>query len=137
MKIEDLAKPVFFLSLLLCTIVFSSMLLNAVYSKEAYKYHLANAIAANNVQLCSEIENMKFSALCYNEFVKHGYDCSAENNEEQSPACLLALAVYKQDEFLCDAYFSAEQLPYNLECRVTLLIERYSDEGLSDCCHME
>ena len=129
---DDLAKTIFWIALIVLIIVITTKLMTALDDEQEYRLYTAKAEAARNPTQCKNIKNLQFSALCYSNFVKEGYVCSTT-----SVACLIAQAVYEQDEGFCDAVFPPEELPYLLECRVSFFIERYTNEGLSDCCNIK
>jgi len=134
-SVKRLAKIVFIISFILCFIVLSNIIITKINDKKEYDYFIERAINNDNMTHCENIKNLRFSVLCYSEFIKKGDGCDNENSE--NPACLIALAAYNQDELFCDKVFPPEDLPYNLECRVTIFIERYTDEGFNNCCNIK
>jgi len=130
--IHKFAKTIFWIAFIVLMLVMAAKLITALHDIQEYRLYRGKAQAAHEPAECKNIKNLRFSALCYSDFVEEGYVCS-----RTSPACLIAQGAYVQDEGFCDEVFPQEQLPYLLECRVSLFIERYTNEGLSDCCHIK
>ncbi|MBI5002984.1 hypothetical protein HZC31_06365 [Candidatus Woesearchaeota archaeon] len=135
---EELQKVVRFffwiaLTLLICITLFT---LKARYTDEKEsEMYAVQAAAENNPLLCENIKNLRLSSQCYSIFIRQGYDCTGK--EPMSDACLIAQGVFLQDDLFCDIVFTGTKVPENLECRVSVFIERYTNEGLRDCCHIE
>ncbi len=132
---REIAQFFFWLSLTLLVIM-SLMTVNTKYTeKKEFAQYAAAAEAENNPLLCENIKNLRLSSQCYSSFVQEGYDCTTQAHP--SDACLIAQGVATKDDLFCDMVFFDNKVPENLECRVSVFIERYSDEGLSDCCHIK
>ena len=126
----------FFWTVLSILIVMSLLTGKAKYTDEKeFALYEEKARETNNPKECENIKSLRLSSLCYSQFVEAGYDCTAE--EQRSEACLIAQGVATKDDLFCDMVFFDTKVPENLECRVSVFIERYSDEGLSDCCHIK
>lgn len=126
----------FFWSVFSILIIISIMTLKEKYTDEKeFAQYAAVARGENNPLLCENIKNLRLSSQCYSSFVQEGYDCTTEAHP--SDACLIAQGVATKDDLFCDMVFFDNKVPENLECRVSVFIERYSDEGLSDCCHIK
>ncbi len=122
-----LGITVFFIFLL-------SFLFTTFSDEKQAEYYTAWAEAENNPAYCENIKTLQRSSQCYAVFVQQGFSC--KELAKQSNACLFAEAVLSQSDLACDLVFP-EQVTLNLECRVSVFIERYTNEGLSDCCHIE
>jgi magnesium-transporting ATPase (P-type) len=134
--VRILAQVIFLITLTMSIIIFTNMYMaNKEQRSEGY-YWTQRATMEENAAWCNEIDNLQYEVQCYSIFIKKGYNCNEQERSTKSKGCLIAFAVQNQDELLCDEYFPPEELPYNLECRVTLFIERYTNEGISDCCHI-
>lgn len=131
---EKLPRLVFFSSLFLLLFIFLLLLFQSFQDKKEYAHWTENALEENDASLCENIKNLQLSSQCYQPFVEKGLDCTTQ--PVLSDACLLAQGVHLQDDLFCDAAFP-EKVPENLECRVSVFIQRYTHEGLSDCCHIE
>jgi hypothetical protein len=132
---REIAKFFFWLSLTLLLIM-SLLTVTAKYTNEKeFAHYAAAAEAEKNPLLCENIKNLRLSSQCYSPFIQGGYDCTTEAHP--SDACLIAQGVATKDDLFCDMVFFDNKIPENLECRVSVFIERYSDEGLSDCCHIK
>ena len=132
---QKVVKFVFWIAfaLLLCITVFT---LKEKYTDEQeFEMYAAQAAAENNPLLCENIKNLRLSSQCYSIFIQSGYDCTGQ--EPMSDACLIGQGVFLQDDLFCDMVFTGTKVPENLECRVSVFIERYTNEGLRDCCHIE
>ena len=132
---QKVVKFVFWIAfaLLLCITVFT---LKEKYTDEQeFEMYATQAVAENNPLLCENIKNLRLSSQCYNIFIQSGYDCTGQ--EPMSDACLISQGVFLQDDLFCDVVFTGTKVPENLECRVSVFIERYTNEGLRDCCHIE
>ncbi|MEK6867780.1 MAG: hypothetical protein AABX98_03065 [Nanoarchaeota archaeon] len=117
-------------------IVISILIVKTKYTDEKeFAQYAEKAQETNNPKECENIKSLRLSSLCYSQFVEAGYDCTTE--EHPSDACLIAQGVATKDDLFCDMVFFDDKVPENLECRVSVFIERYSDEGLSDCCHIK
>ena len=126
----------FFWTTFTILVIMSLFAVKAKYTDEKeFTLYAEKAQETNNPKECENIKSLRLSSLCYSLFVKAGYDCTAE--EQQSDACLIAQGVATKDDLFCDMVFFDTKVPENLECRVSVFIERYSDEGLSDCCHIK
>jgi hypothetical protein len=133
---SKLVKIICVITLIILIISFTNMYTTIQKDITEGFYWTQRAVADNNPEWCDAISNLKYEVECYDYFVKEGFECSQNEESKDSSACLIAYAIYQQDELLCDEYFPPEELPLNLECRVTLFIERYTNEGISDCCHI-
>ncbi len=126
----------FFWAVVVLLIIITAATLKTNYTNEkAFEWYTARAAAENNPLLCENIKNLRLSSQCYSVFVEQGYDCTSQ--EQMSDACLIAQGVFLQDDLFCDMVFTETKVPENLECRVSVFIERYTNEGLRDCCHIE
>ncbi len=126
----------FFWSVLIILIIITLITLKTKYSDEKeFEMYAAQAEEENNPILCENIKNLRLSSQCYSIFVSQGYDCTGQ--EPWSDACLIAQGVFLKDDLFCDIVFTGTKVPENLECRVSVFIERYTNEGLRDCCHIE
>ncbi len=133
--LDQLAKRIFWIILLLCIIVISLTSIKKIQEWEEANQNMEAALNENNPLLCENIKNLRYSAQCYSTFISQSYDCRTQ--DLQSDACLLAQGVFLKNDTFCDAVFPEEKLPLNLECRVSVFIERYTHEGLRDCCHIQ
>lgn len=131
---EKLPKLVFWSCLILLIFIFLLFLFQNFQDKKEYAFWNEKAVQENDASFCENIKNLGFSSRCYSSFVQQGYDCRAA--EKPVSPCLLAQGVHLQDDLFCDAVFP-EKVQENLECRVSVFIQRYTHEGLSDCCHIE
>lgn len=132
---EALPKYVFWTAATLLVFVLSWLLLTSIQEKKEYNYWNEKAVKDNTPNLCENIKNLQLSARCYSQFITTGFDCTTQ--AQTSDACLVAQGVFLKNDTFCDAVFPEEKLPLNLECRVSVFIERYTNEGLSDCCHIK
>ncbi len=133
--LEQLAKRIFWMSLLLCLMFFFIISFQKIQDLQEYTQYNEEAFSKNNPLLCENIKNLRYSAQCYSQFILRGYECQAQDMHA-SDACLLAQGVFLKNDTFCDTAFPEEKLPLNLECRVSVFIERYTNEGLRDCCHI-
>lgn len=127
---ERLEKAIFWISFVLFSAVLLSTIFRANHDEEEYSFFLEKARTAHDPSSCENIKNSQFSSQCYKVFIEQGVQCPP------SDTCYIAEAVHKDDELFCDEVFPEKKLPFNLECRVSVFIERYTDEGLRDCCHI-
>ena len=132
---QKVAKFFFWTALTILIIITYITLKTNWTDEQEFEKYAAQAKAENNPLLCENIKNLRLSSQCYNVFVRQGYDCTGQ--EPLSDACLIAQGVFLQDDLFCDMVFIATKVPENLECRVSVFIERYTNEGLRDCCHIE
>ncbi len=132
---DALVKRIFCIVCVVLIIVLFIKSVGYLKDKKEYEHFAALAFGENTSRYCENIKNLQFSSLCYSEFIVHGFDCRSQENS--SDACMLAQAVFLQDDLFCDAVFTGTKVPENLECRVSVFIERYTHEGLSDCCHIK
>lgn len=133
--LEQLAKRIFWISLFLCLLVIFIFSFQKLQDVQEYNYYNKKAGSENSPMLCENIKNLRYSAQCYSAFISQGYNCRAQ--ELHSDACLLAQGVFLKNDTFCDAVFPENELPLNLECRVSVFIERYTYEGLRDCCRIQ
>ncbi len=131
---NQLSIRIFWISLLLCLLIVGIKIKTHFVEEEEYKIYTLKAESDDDPTLCENIKNLRFSSLCYSGFINKGYDCLEQ--EEPGDSCLIAQAVLLKDDLFCDMVLG-NKVPENLECRVSVFIERYSDEGLSDCCHIK
>ncbi len=135
MTLEHIQK-FFFWTALSILIVITIFAIKTKYSDDnEFEWYANRAVAENNPLLCENIKNLRLSSQCYSIFIEQGYDCTAQN--PMSDACLIAQGIFLQDDLFCDIVFTGTKVPENLECRVSVFIERYTNEGLSDCCHLQ
>ncbi len=127
---ENLPKIIFWISLLLLLFLSVNAIIEKYYDAEEFSYYNQKAVQENNAVYCERISNFRYAALCYSSFMQQGYSCSTD-------PCYFSYALYIKDDWYCDTVFPESKLPLNLECRVSVFIERYTNEGLSDCCHLE
>ena len=125
---ENLPKLFFWFTSIILTVILLSSIYTVIQDKNEYINYNQKAIQENDPEYCKEISNFRYATWCYASFVKQGYECTTD-------ACFIAYAVFIQDDWYCDKVFSENKLQLNLECRVSVFIERYTHEGLSDCCH--
>ena len=123
--IEKLSKTIFWICFVMLLILFTIKISNSISEKQQH----IQAQSAVTPESCEAIELLKYQAQCYSTFVRQGYSCSTD-------ACFFAYALYIKDDWYCDKAFP-DNIPLNLECRVSVFIERYTNEGLSDCCHLQ
>jgi hypothetical protein len=123
--IDKLSKQLFWISFVILIIVFAVQINNGISEHKQSQ----QAYAAENPEACEAIELFRYQAVCYSRFLDSGYSCATD-------ACYFAYAVHIEDDWYCDKVFPTN-VPLNLECRVSVFIERYTHEGLSDCCYME
>lgn len=121
--IEKLSKQIFGI----CFVILIILLTIKISSSISEKQQHIQAQSAQNPELCEGIKSLQYQAYCYSKFLNH-YSCSTD-------ACFFAYALYIKDDWYCDKAFP-DNVPLNLECRVSVFIERYTNEGLSDCCHI-
>jgi hypothetical protein len=133
---KKLAQIVCILSMIILAMLSAHNYIKHNEEERNAHYLRVQAIEENKVELCGDITNFKFAAQCYDMFIEEGYKCGEKITTETSDRCLFAEAVEGKDDEICDAYFQ-DNVPLQLECRVSVFIERYTNEGLSDCCHME
>lgn len=131
---EKLPRLLFWSSLLLLLFISSLILFQSIEDKKEYASWNEKAMLENSPSLCENIKSLRLSSQCYSQFIAKGFDCT--NQSTTSDACLLAQGVAGEDDLFCDAVFP-EKVRENLECRVSVFIQRYTHEGLSDCCHIE
>ncbi len=127
---KQLPKIIFWISVLVLLFLSANTLLEKYYAQKEFSYYNQKAVQENNPVYCERISNFRYAATCYTQFMQQGYACTTD-------PCYLAYALYIQDDWYCDTVFPENKLPLNLECRVSVFIERYTNEGLSDCCHLE
>ncbi len=125
---KNLPKFIFYISLLLIIFLTVNTYLENYYSTKEYSYYNQKALQENNPVYCERVSNFRYAAMCYSSFVQ-GYSCTTD-------PCYFAYALYIKDDWYCDKAFP-HNVPLNLECRVSVFIERYTNEGLSDCCHIK
>jgi isochorismate hydrolase len=133
--LDHLAKRLFWFNLFLCLIVIFFLAFQKIHDLQEYQQSQQDAQSKNNPILCENIKNLRYSAQCYSTFISQGYDCRTQ--DMHADACLLVQGVFLKNDTFCDAAFPEEKLPLNLECRVSVFIERYTNEGLRDCCHIQ
>ncbi len=131
-EVIPLAKSIFWVVLFFILLLF--FVFTAFSDEKQAEYYTAWAEAENNPAYCENIKTLQRSSQCYAVFVQQGFSC--KELAKQSNACLFAEAVLSQSDLACDLIFP-EQVTLNLECRVSVFIERYTNEGLSDCCHIK
>lgn len=134
-SLQNIAKMLFWIAAILLIIIIGITLKDNTINEKEFEFYTAEAIAENKQLLCENIKNLRLSSQCYSTFVKTGYDCTSQ--EPMSDACLIAQGVFLQDDLFCDIVFTGTKVPENLECRVSVFIERYTNEGLRDCCHIK
>ena len=134
-ELQKVVKCIFWIALALLLLITSITLKTKYTDEQEFEMYAAQAAAENNPLLCENIKNLRLSSQCYSIFVQQGYDCTAQ--EPMSDACLISQGVFLQDDLFCDMVFTGTKVPENLECRVSVFIERYTNEGLRDCCHIE
>ncbi len=122
--IEKLSKQIFWISFILLLILLTIKISSSISEKQQYE----QAQSAQNPEFCEGIESLQYQVQCYSKFLNQGYSCSTD-------ACFFAYTLYIKDDWYCDKAFP-DNVPLNLECRVSVFIERYTNEGLSDCCHI-
>lgn len=105
-------------------------------NEKEFETYTPQATEQNNPVLCENIKNLQLSSQCYVPFIEKGFDCRGQMQTNSSSACLIAQGVYLQDDLFCDAELTGTNVPENLECRVSVFIQRYTNEGLSNCCHI-
>ena len=132
-----LAKSVFWTTLILLLVILFLSTRAAHKAEQQYETYTKQAQEQNNPLLCENIKNLQLSSQCYAPFILNGFDCRAQAQTNTSSACLIAQGVQLQDDLFCDAVLTGTNMPENLECRVSVFIQRYTNEGLSDCCHIE
>ncbi len=132
----QVAKYVFWTALIILGIIFIIEVKTVHEHSQQYKIYQQQAQEQNNPLLCENIKNLKLSSQCYAPFILNGFDCRAQAQTNTSSACLIAQGVQLQDDLFCDAVLTGTNMPENLECRVSVFIQRYTNEGLSDCCHI-
>ena len=120
---EKLSKQIFWICFVILLVLLSIKISNSISEKQQY----GQAQSAQTPESCELIESFKYQTQCYSKFLNQGYSCSTD-------ACFFAYALYIKDDWYCDKVFS--DVPLDLECRVSVFIERYTNEGLSDCCHI-
>lgn len=126
----SLPKTIFWITAIILLFLSADAVLEKYYAAKEYSYYSQKAVQENNPVYCERIGNFRYAAQCYSYFVQQGHTCTTE-------PCYLAYALYIQDDWYCDTVFPESRLPLNMECRVSVFIERYTHEGLSDCCYIE
>ncbi|MBI5073052.1 hypothetical protein HZA99_04500 [Candidatus Woesearchaeota archaeon] len=130
------AKYLFWITFAILLIITFLAIKTKYADEKEFEMYARQAAAQNNPFLCENIKNLRLSSQCYMPFVENGFDCTKQIATNSSSACLIAQGVYLQDDFFCDAVLTGTNVPENLECRVSVFIQRYTNEGLSDCCHI-
>ena len=132
----QVAKFVFWTTLILLVVILFFSAKTAYEIEQQYEIYTKQAQEQNNPLLCENIKNLQLSSQCYAPFIQEGFDCRAQAETNTSSACLITQGVQLQDDLFCDAVLTGTNVPENLECRVSVFIQRYTNEGLSDCCHI-
>ena len=131
-----LAKYVFGTTLILLVVILFLSTRAAHKAEQQHEIYTKQAQEQNNPLLCENIKSLQLSSQCYAPFIQKGFDCRAQAQTNISSACLIAQGVQLQDDLFCDAVLTGTNVPENLECRVSVFIQRYTNEGISDCCHI-
>ncbi|MFA6889027.1 MAG: hypothetical protein WC254_06040 [Candidatus Woesearchaeota archaeon] len=125
--INKLSKYTFWISFVILLIIFIVKINDSILEKEQYE----KVQSVQNPDFCESINSFKYQAQCYSKFIGQDYS----NYSCSTDACFFAYALHIEDDWYCDKVFP-DNVPLNLECRVSVFIERYTHEGLSDCCHI-
>lgn len=130
------AKRLFWFACIILMIITFFSIKTSYEDNQEYQEYQEQAKEENNPALCENIKNIQLSSLCYQSFVENGFDCRTAAQTNTSSACLISQAVFLQNNLFCDAVLTGKKVPENLECRVSVFIQRYTNEGLSNCCHI-
>ena len=123
MNEEDLAVPVFSITLVVVVLFLSIFIIHNLDEKRNFEEVFSFAQEQDSMRLCDGVFGRGEAIECFAYFIRNG----SENcyGFEKEVHCLTALGIVKKDEDICHLPLMKKQLEFKNLCMAEIQVEKY------------